>query len=181
MLRGKNVVLRPLSMGDLPFVNSWRNDLELIMQTQGIRFPKTKEMDEAWFRNVLNDTSNRNIYFGVDELESQKLIGVASLISIDYISGTGVWGLVIGEQSGRGKGYSVEILHLMLNYAFKWLNLRKVFGYPAAYNKATLAMHKHIKGIVQEGCLRKHVFFDGAYHDVLILSLFRDDYYKSLG
>jgi len=68
MLIGKNIILRPLKMEDLPKTNEWRNDIELIKLNQGIRFPKTLEMDKDWFNHVLRDTSNRNIYFGTDEI-----------------------------------------------------------------------------------------------------------------
>ena len=151
------------------------------MQTQGIRFPKTKEMDEAWFSQVLNDTSNRSIFFGIDEIETGDFVGIIQLNSIDYVSGTAIWGFIIGDIQHRGKGYSVEAPRLLFDYAFGVLNLRKIFGYPVVYNKATLKMHEKIGMFKHEGTLKEHYFFNGIYHDVMILSLFRDDYCKSLG
>jgi RimJ/RimL family protein N-acetyltransferase len=37
-------------------------------------------------------------------------------------------------------------------------------------------MHEKIGGFIEEGRLRKHVYFDGEYHDVVILSLFRENF-----
>jgi len=176
MLKGENIVLRPLKIEDLEKVNRWRNNIELIKLTQGIRFPKSREMDEEWFNNVLRDKSNRNIYFGVQETETDELVGLIQLNDIDYISGTARWGFVIGEKESQGKGYSTEAPELLFNYAFNVLNLRKIYGYPISYNIATMKMHDKIGGFKEEGILKQHVYFDGKYHDVLILSLFREDF-----
>ncbi len=181
MLIGKKIILRPLKMEDLEKTHEWRNNLELIKLTQGIRFPKTLEMDREWFQNALNDKSNRNVYFGIDEIETGDFVGIIQLNNIDYISGTAIWGFIIGDKKKQGKGYSVEAPNLLFNYAFNVLNLRKIYGYPIAYNDATLKMHQKIGGFVTEGKLKDQVYFDGEYHDVLILSLFKEDYSKNNG
>ena len=179
MLVGEKIVLRPLKIEDLEKTHQWRNNLDLIKLTQGIRFPKTLEMDREWFLDALNDKSNRNIYFGIDEIKSGAFIGIIQLNNIDYISGTAIWGFIIGDKDNQGKGYSIEAPNLLFNYAFKILNLRKIFGYPIAYNEATLRMHQKIGNFVQEGVLNRHVFFDGIYHDVVIMSLFKEDFLKA--
>lgn len=178
MLTGEKIILRPIKIEDLEKVNQWRNNLEMIKLTQGIRFPKTKEMDREWFNNVLTEKSNRNIYFGIDEISSNDFIGIIQLNNIDYISGTATWGFVIGEKEKKGKGYSIEAPKLLFDYAFNCLNLRKIFGYLISYNVATLRMHQKIGNFNEEGILKKHVYFDGEYHDVIILSLFREEYYS---
>lgn len=179
MLIGENIILRPLRIEDLEKTHRWRNDLEIIKLSQGVRFPKTKEMDMDWFQHVLNDKSNKNIFFGIDEIETKEFIGIIQLNDINYISGTAIWGFIIGDKSNQGKGYSIEAPKLLFNYAFNILNLRKIFGYPIANNIATLRMHEKIGGFQNEGNLKKHVFFDGEYHDVFILSLFKEDFFKN--
>lgn len=176
MLIGDNIILRPLKIEDLEKTHEWRNNLKLIKHTQGIRFPKTIEMDQEWFQNVLIDTSNRNIYFGIDVLPTNEFIGIVQLNNIDYISKTATWGIVIGETSEHGKGFSVEASKLMLDYGFRILNLRKFNCYVLDYNKATHMMLKSIGGFEKEGRLRNHFFFDNEYHDVIILSLFKENF-----
>jgi len=175
MLIGNKVILRPLKIEDLPKVNQWRNDLELIKLTQGIRFPKTKEMDEEWFNYVLRDKSNRNIYFGIDEKETEEFIGIISLNNIDYISGTATWGIIIGDINYRCKGYSKEIANLFFDYAFNMLNLRKICGYVIEGNEGSKKMHESL-GFIYEGVLKKHIFYDGKFNDVYIVSIFRDGF-----
>jgi len=176
MLTGKNLVLRPLKADDVEKINGWRNNLELIRLAQGIRFPKTLEMDKHWLDTVCNDMSNKNIFWGIVKKDTNELIGIAQLNAIDYISGTANWGISIGETSLHGKGHGVEALKLMLDYAFFVLNLRKVTSYNLINNKATLRFQEKVGGAIQEGVLKSHVFFYGEYHDVVILSLFRENY-----
>lgn len=52
MLKGDKIILRPLKITDLDKTIQWRNDIELLKLTQGIRFPKTHEMEKAWFEKV---------------------------------------------------------------------------------------------------------------------------------
>jgi len=179
MLIGKNITLRPLKMEDLEETHKWRNNLELIRVTQGIRFPKSLELDKAWFEHALSDMSNRNIYFGIDENETEEYVGMIQMNNIDYISGTATWGFIIGDSSKHGKGYSTEAPKLMFDYAFSVLNLRKIFGYALDNNVASKKMHKKIGSVSDEGLLKKHVYFNDEYHDVRVLSIFREDYQKN--
>lgn len=178
MLVGKNIILRPLKLEDLYKTHEWRNDLELIKLTQGIRFPKTLEMDKEWFDIALNDKSNRNIYFGIDEISSGSFIGIIQLNNIDYVSGTAILGFVIGDKKYRGKGYGFEFSNLLISYAFLTLNLRKITTYNIAYNDSTFFLQKKI-GFIQEGRFQSHIFHDGKFHDVVILSLFKNEFIKN--
>lgn len=176
MLIGENLILRPLKIDDIEKTHKWRNDLEIIKLAQGIRFPKTIEMEKDWFEGALNDKSNRNVFFGIDEIKTKDFIGIIQLTNIDLISKTAIWGFIIGDKVNHGKGYSVEAPRLLFDYAFNILNLRKIYGYPIANNPATLKMHQKIGNFIEEGRLKEQVYLDGIYHDVLILSLFKRDF-----
>jgi hypothetical protein len=175
MLKGEKITLRPLKIEDLDKTNKWRNNLELTKLTQGVRFPKTLEMDKSWFESALNDRSNRSIYFGVDENGSNEFVGIVQLNDIDFISGTAQMGFVLGEPRHRGKGYGYEFSRLLINYAFLSLNLRKLITYNIASNDSTLIMQKKL-GFHEEGRLSAQVYNDGIYHDVVIMALFKDDF-----
>lgn len=176
MLNGEKVILRPLRMEDLPKINTWRNDLDLIRLTQGIRFPKTVEMDAEWLDQVLHDKSNRSIFWGIDVRETGEFIGMVSLSNIGYISGTCEFGWMIGNIKHRGLGYGSEAEKLVNDYAFFVLNLRKITRRILTNNTVSVHILSSRGCAVEEGCLKRHVYFDGQYHDVVILSLFREDY-----
>ena len=55
------------------------------------------------------------------------------------------------------------------------LNLRKINLRVAKYNNKAKLLYDSI-GFKEEGILKEHVFFDGDYHDVFILSLFKENF-----
>ena len=167
-------------MEDLEKTYEWRNDLDLIKLTQGLRFPKTSEMNKAWFENVLNDMSNRNIYFGIDKIETGEFIGIIQLTNIDYISGTVVWGMIFGDKSNQGKGFGKEARVLILNYVFNILNLRKILMYIVNYNIGPQILASDEFGFKNEGLLKEQFFFKDKYHDVIIISILKADYLKNI-
>jgi ribosomal-protein-alanine N-acetyltransferase len=175
MLIGENIRLRPLKRSDMSKTLEWRNDLNLIRLTQGVRFPKTEMMESEWFERALTDKSNRNIYFGIDEIATREFIGITQLNNIDWISRVCEFGILIGEENSRRKGYATEAMNLLFRYSFDVLNLNKVSLKVTSFNDAAITLYKKF-GFSQEGCLENNVFYDGEYHDVLILSLFREDY-----
>ena len=177
MLIGEKIILRPLKIEDLEKTHEWRNNLELIKLTQGIRFPKTLEMDRDWFNNALNDKSNRNIYFGIDEIETGEFIGIIQLNNIDYISRNANWGFMIGETKNQSKGIGTEFSILILNYTFNELNLIKITSYIVDNNKISNKLFRKL-GFIEEGVLKNHYFVNGEYKDIMIMSLFKDDYLK---
>jgi RimJ/RimL family protein N-acetyltransferase len=179
MLQGEKLRLRALKLSDLQFINNWRNDLENKIMTQGYRLPVTELQDDNWLRAKMSNSNPNEIFFIVETLVDSLPIGLIQLTNIDYFSGTAVWGFILGDKNSRGKGYSIEAPSVLFEYAFNVLNLRKVYGYPIAFNEATLKMHEKIGGFIKEGILKRQYYLNGIYHDVLILSLFREDY-KSL-
>ncbi|MBA5247450.1 GNAT family N-acetyltransferase [Marnyiella aurantia] len=176
MLKGEKVILRPLKIEDLDKTHEWRNNLELVKLTQGIRFPKTKEMDREWFDYVLNDKSNRNIYLGIDEIESGEFSGIISLNTIDWISGTCTYGLIVGDNEKQGKGYTKEAAKLLFRYAFNVLNLRKIQAQIIAINRPAIILHKLMGGFKQEALFKEHIYADGKYEDMVIMALLKNDF-----
>jgi RimJ/RimL family protein N-acetyltransferase len=176
MLQSNNLRLRSLRIEDLNYLNEWRNELENKIMTQGYRLPVTILQDEEWLRKKMANTHGDEVFFIVEEIVESVPIGLIQLTNIDNISGTAIWGFVIGDKSKRGKGYSVEAPLLLFDYAFNILNLRKLIGYPIAYNKATLRMHQKIGIVHEEGRLKKHYYLNGEYHDIIIISIFREDF-----
>ena len=171
MLKGNKIMLRPLKITDLEKTIQWRNDIELLKLTQGIRFPKTYEIEKAWFDNVLNDTSNKNIYFGIDEISTNNFIGIIQLNNIDYISRNSEFGIVIPELTNQGKGYAKDAMQLLFGYSANVLNLKKIYLKVIDINENARKLYINF-GFKEEGLLKEHVYYDKKFHDIYIMSLF---------
>jgi RimJ/RimL family protein N-acetyltransferase len=171
---GKKIKLRPLKASDIEQSVVWRNDPEIRDHFLGIRFPITLEMETAWFESALNDRSNSRVIFAIETIDQAELTGFVFLKNIDWISRLSWFGIMIGEKQYQGKGIGKEAMIILFRYAFKMLNLRKICLEVAAYNAPAIHLYTKL-GFCEEGRLKEHIFMNGKYHDLLIMSLFQKD------
>lgn len=173
-LLGENIYLRPLDMDD---VNDnylhWINDEEVI-QYLATTFPITREGLENFVKSILN---NHNFsFFAIIEKETNNHIGNVKLGPIDWINRTANFGLMLGEKSSWGKGYANEAFNLLLKYAFKTLNLHKLWDIAADSHIASIKSLEKV-GIKIEAKLSQHSFKNGKYEDAVVVSITSDEYF----
>ena len=176
MLYSKNLKIRALQTDDLKYLNEWRNDFENKVMSQGFRLPVSMAQDEEWLKQKMSYSNGSELFLIVEEISESLPIGLIQLTNIDYFSGTAQWGFIIGNKAKRSKGYGVEAPHLFFIYVFNVLNLRKLYGYTLTYNKKTFSMLQKIGIFHEEGRLKNQYYLNGEYHDILITSIFREDY-----
>lgn len=174
-LVGKKVYLRPLDMDD---VNqeylTWINDGEVINQLATV-FPSTFYQLENFVKSVLDNPNT--IFFAIIEKESNRHIGNVKLGPINWINRTSNFGLMIGDKNNWGKGFAQESFILLLKYAFEKLNLHKVWDMAVVSNIASIKANQKA-GFKIEAELKEHVFKNGKYEDVVVLSLLAKDYFN---
>lgn len=174
VIKGKKVNLRPFQLKDAKKTLAWRNDPATRFLAMMHPYPVTKEMEQDWLQGILRDTSNRSVVFAVETAKEGRLIGNFQLRDIQWIHRRAWLGIVIGDDSQRGKGYGEEAMKLGLEYAFRDLNLNKISLEVIRSNTGAIRLYEKL-GFKKEGVLEKHFFSDKCYHDVLILSLFNFD------
>ena len=70
-------------------------------------------------------------------------------------------------------GFGSDAIRTLVRFAFEEMNLRKLRINVFEYNdRAKHVLETH--GFVQEGRLRREFYREGTYHDLLILSVFRE-------
>lgn len=166
--------LRELERSDLSVITGWRNDPELISQLGApFRFINP-EVDQRWFDSYM---ANRNtcVRCAIVEEENRDLIlGLASLTNIDHLNQSAVFHIMIGDPNAQGKGAGSFAVKEMLHHAFMNMNLRRVELKVLRSN--TRAQHVYEKcGFVKEGVLRKAVFKDGEFVDMLQYGILREE------
>jgi len=176
-LMGERIYLKPLEKEDLkgPY-RSWINDPEITRYLTAGTFPITDEELEAYLQKHLN--SNNSILFGIVEKESGKHIGNVRIYLIDWVNRTASRGIMIGDKSAWGKGYGLEVMNLISEYAFERLNLNKLKGGAICGNKGASRVSEKA-GYKKEGVLREEFYRDGTYHDFDFYGLTRSDYLAS--
>jgi RimJ/RimL family protein N-acetyltransferase len=66
-------------------------------------------------------------------------------------------------------------MRLMVNYGFKELNLHRIELDVFAFNTRAIRVYENI-GFKREGLLRDTLFYDGEFHDTVLMSILEDDW-----
>lgn len=172
MLKSENVALMPLRLADLPVMLDWINDRELVLFNAPYK-PVTEGQHQAWFDAI--QQRNDVVIFGIRLLETDTLIGSCQLHSINYVHRSAELQIRLGEKSEWGRGYGTEAVRLLLDFAFKDLNLHRVYLHVFSTNSAAIRVYEKV-GFVHEGVLRKAAHINGEYVDVMVMGILRNEY-----
>jgi UDP-4-amino-4,6-dideoxy-N-acetyl-beta-L-altrosamine N-acetyltransferase len=175
-----NIKLRPLERSDLTTVLGWRNS-ENIRRFMLCDRPITMHEHTQWFEKTSNEESSENL---IAEYNNTA-VGFVSITDIKPVDGTCTWGMYIGESHGNlGVGVLLEIC--AIDRMFNFHNVRKIWGQVLASNRIKFLHYK--LGFHDEGVLKRHIYRNNSYEDLIILSLFssqwvsrRSEVLESLG
>jgi RimJ/RimL family protein N-acetyltransferase len=168
------VRLRPLRSDDLEALVSWRNDPYVRDNLLGYPLPVTRPMEQAWLDSALKP-GDHEVHFAIERPPS-RMIGLASLRAIDWIVRQSRLGIAIGDPASRGRGHGRAALAQTLAFAFREINLTRVYLEVADFNTPAIELYRTI-GFVQEGTLRAHAFRHGKPCDVLVFGLLASEWY----
>tara|TARA_B110000971_G_C19917850_1_gene457676 strand:- start:354 stop:875 length:522 start_codon:yes stop_codon:yes gene_type:complete len=170
MIKGKKVGLRAVEKEDLPFLRDWRNIPEFRKHFREVRELSLTDQ-EAWFEH-LQKTKHINYMFTIVDLDSQKPIGAAGLLYINWINRSGDFSFYIGENEIYigDDGKANEATKLLIDYGFKNLNLHKIWMELYEFDKAKLDFFINKFEFKKDGILRDNCFEDGKYYDSYLIS-----------
>ena len=82
---------------------------------------------------------------------------------------------LIGNKAYWGKGIATSALRLLCEYAFNEMNLNRIYTYVLKDNIGSIRKNEK-NGFKIEGTLRKHVFNQGSFQDVVVMGLLKEDF-----
>ena len=171
-LEGNLVYLRPIEKDDLKQMYFWFNDPEIRGLT-GEVFPTSQAGMEEYLAKLQADPSR--VWFGIVLQENDQLIGEAGLLRMFPAWRTTDLSIIIGEKSARGKGYGKEVMYLLLDYAFGYLNYHRVAIGVVGTNERAISFYESI-GFIREGIQRDGYYYAHQYQDFIMMSLLEDEY-----
>ncbi len=116
----------------------------------------------------------RNIQFGMLAKDGTP-IGTFALMHIDACQRHAEVGAGIGDPAYWGGGYGSDAMLLIVEYAFEWLDLRRLYLTTMAHNvRAQQQVEKC--GFRREGSRRHWQYLDGRRIDMLVYGLLRDEW-----
>lgn len=175
MLKGKKVILRPIDVDkDLERCWEWINDYDIIRFLGRPFKPVTKDKERELLQNIVSD--QESVVFAIDTSDD-KHIGLTGLHNINHFDGTAVTGTVIGDKNYWSRGYGTDAKMLLLWYGFTVLNLRRINSRVISFNKRSLNCQLKC-GYKVEGVMKKEVYKNGQYYDLMLLAIFRHNWFK---
>ncbi|WP_349409884.1 GNAT family protein [Pseudalkalibacillus sp. SCS-8] len=174
-LETERLYLRPVEEEDLDFIYThalWDKEGRRLTGTQSV-FSRKVVYD--WFERVSTDSSRIDLLICMQDTD--QVIGDISMLEIDHQNRNAEMRVSIFDQAFWGNGYGTEAMALFVNYGFKMLNLHRISLDVFAYNERAIKSYQKL-GFVQEGIKRDQLFYDGEYHDSIMMSVLADEFIK---
>ena len=171
MIAGEHVILRAFEREDAERCYRWMNDPNIV-RTLKSRYPIAFQGEIEWIERAMLSSSTER-HFAIERRDDRSHIGNASIHDIDWVSRTGWFGLFIGEPAAWNRGFGTDAIRTLVRFAFEEMNLRKLRIHVFDYNEKA----KHVllaQRFIEEGKLRRDFYREGVFHDIVILSTFRD-------
>lgn len=160
---------------DLDLLLTWKNDFALVSMIAGSPVPLSREQIENWYRGIQSDKNQVCLGVYCTTANGTQLIGITRLMFIDWVSRTAEFGMLIGPNSLRGKGFGYQALQSTISHAFTKLNLNRIWLRVTENNSAAIRIYEKA-GFKREGLLREHYFADGRQHNMIVMGLLRSEW-----
>lgn len=121
-ITGNKISLKPISYDDTSLIIKWRNNPN-VKRFFLYREDFTKEMHEKWMKEKV--ATKKVIQYIIIENVSCNPIGSVYFRDVDYQKQTAEFGIFIGEDNARGKGYGAEATERFAQYG-KTLGLQLI-------------------------------------------------------
>ncbi len=167
------VTIRPFEKRDIPKKVEWINNPE---NNQFLHYdiPIEVEKTEDWFeRNKFREDR----YDAIIEADGIPC-GTIGLLAIDKKNHKAEYYIAMGETFLKGKGISTEATKLVLNYAFKNLELNRVYLFTETENIIAQKLFEKV-GFVREGCIKQDIISRGRYVDRFVYAILKKDFYRN--
>jgi RimJ/RimL family protein N-acetyltransferase len=172
VIQGSTFRLRPPRHEDAEVMVTWFEDME-VTRGLGRRFPLSLEEQREWLRKASSDQDH---ILWVIEHEGRP-VGTTSIHGIDWSRQSGETGTLIGDKTVWGRGIAGEMMRLRTEYAFRELALRKLRSGYLDGNEASRRAQEGA-GYRQVGRMREEFFRAGAWVDLVLTELMREDWEK---
>jgi RimJ/RimL family protein N-acetyltransferase len=174
MLKGKNVILRAVERDDLKALHDLEQNVDLVLLGDGEWQPVPLAKWEKDFDKELE--GRERSWFAIEV--GGTLIGSCGLHHSHRRDGSTQFGIGIYHPEYIGKGHGRDAIAVLLRWAFLVQNWRRVWLETLAENERAIHCYRAV-GFVEEGRLREQVWSGGRYEDIVLMALFRSDFYAT--
>jgi len=175
-IEGKTLDLCALNSEHANLYSKWKNDPIVRKYSRNI-IPRTLDEQKERYKDPPKEKFRPHVSFEIWNKKDKKPIGRIGLGHIDWINGWANAYIWIGAKEYWGKNIATEATELLIDYAFKELNLNKLHGGVAVENIGSWSVGEKL-GFDLEGIEREEMYIDGKYSDIKTFGLLKEDWLK---
>lgn len=166
--RDRRVSLRPVTTSDYDWIysTSLSEATSYRWRTRG-----ATPSPEAFVQHLWNAVLCQ---FILEASETKERLGLSQCYNADFRNGHAYISVLLAEEF-RSRAWPLEGVFRFLDYVFATFGFRKLYFETPGFNidQFASAIGRYLK---EEGRLRDHEIFNGTYHDLYFLALYRDDW-----
>ena len=163
---GVLVDLRPITEADTDRIVRWRNTPSVVRNFI-FRQPFTPEMHRNWLATKV--ASGQVVQYIIEEKATGRPVGSVYFRDVDPVNHSAEYGIFIGEEDARGRGFGTETARLFTDFGFAHLGLHRISLRLLADNLPARRSYEKA-GFAVEGTFRDMVLLDGRYRDVVFMA-----------
>ena len=166
--KGVKVYLSSIEKENLPKLFEWIDDSTLLHFNSRYK-PISKIHYQQWFKNI--QSIDNAVIVGIKKSLNDNFIGSIQLHSIDFISKKAELQITMSTDIEQSIENTKESIELLLEYAKKDLNLKKIYLYVFSDNKRAKKLYIS-SGFNEVGILKEHSYINNEWKDEIIMERF---------
>ena len=167
----RRVKLRALAPADVPRLFRCVNDPRVSRHQVSFRVPLSFDDERDFYVKMRKSPTDRVLSFTT---ERGRWLGTLGLHGIDWVDRCCELGVLVADPKDWSKGWAAAAIRRGVAFAFDTLHLHRLEVPLLARHQVARAMYERL-GFFPEAVLRERRFVDGAYEDVVVLSLLATD------
>ncbi len=172
MIKGKNILLRALEPSDINLMYEWENDTE-IWPVSGTLTPFSRHTMEQFVKVAHQDIyTNKQLRLAIEKKQSngsaKETIGYLDLFDFDPAHLRAGVGILVANKENRRKGFALESLKILSEYAFNVLNLHQLYCHIHVDNEPSIRLFSSA-GFKCNGELNDWTLSNGNWLNVYIM------------
>ncbi len=176
MIKGSRILLRPIQDKDWPTIEEWGQGRDALWGPfQRFQLDHLPLLRQAYQQMGL--LKRESGFLLIEAIQDQQVIGYTRYTLIPYPDADMPYpeiGFGIPVIGAQGKGYAKEAVRLLVEYLFAGYPVQRIIAFTDHENIPAQRVMEST-GFQQEGILRRSMFRDGQWRDIIIYGILRQE------